>query len=106
MPTITFIQPNGEQKSVDAAVGDTVMDAAVNNDIEGIVASCGGSCSCSTCHVYVEGEWLGKTGKAHEAEVDTLEFGIDVRENSRLSCQIEITPELDGLLVRVVDEQA
>ena len=106
MPKIHFLQPNGDRKTVEIDVGTTVMDAAIAGDVVGIVASCGGSCSCSTCHVYVEGAWLEKTGKAHEAEVDTLEFGIDVRDNSRLSCQIEVTADLDGLEVQVVDEQA
>lgn len=106
MPKITYIEPSGERKTFEVPKGSTVMDGAIDNNVDGIIASCGGSCSCSTCHVYVAGEWIAKTGKAHLAEQDTLEFAIDVRENSRLSCQIEVTEELDGLVVQVVDEQA
>ncbi|REJ76465.1 MAG: 2Fe-2S ferredoxin [Acidobacteria bacterium] len=106
MAKITYIEPSGERKTIDVPPGSTVMDGAVDNNVDGIIASCGGSCSCSTCHVYVDEEWIGRTGRAHLAEQDTLEFAIDVRENSRLSCQIEVTDELDGLVVQVVDEQA
>jgi 2Fe-2S ferredoxin len=106
VPKITYIQPDGEEKTVDVPVGRTVMEGAIENDIDGIVAACGGSCSCSTCHVHVDEVWMDSVGPPHDAEQDTLEFAVDVDESSRLSCQIEVTRDLDGLIVRVADEQA
>ena len=106
MPKITYIDPDGGSRVLDAPVGDSVMECAVDNDVDGIVAACGGSCSCSTCHVYVDEAWVEAVGPRHEEEAFTLECGIDVRPNSRLSCQIEVTEELDGLVVHLPAEQA
>lgn len=105
MAKITFIQPDGTQQISDAEAGMTVMEAAKLADVAGIDAECGGSCACATCHVYVDEAWREKTGKAENMEEDMLDFAFDVREESRLSCQIRITPELDGLVVRVPAKQ-
>ena len=105
MPKITYIQPDGAQTSVDAAVGVTVMEAAKLNLVPGIEAECGGACACATCHVYVSDEWIEKTGKPSEMEEDMLDFAFDVRDTSRLSCQIKVSEELDGLIVTVPEKQ-
>lgn len=105
MAKITFIQPDGAQDVAEAEPGMTVMEAAKQSDVAGIDAECGGSCACATCHVYVDAAWREKVGKAANMEEDMLDFAFDVREESRLSCQIRITPELDGLVVRVPAKQ-
>jgi ferredoxin, 2Fe-2S len=102
---ITFIQPDGASQTVDAEPGVTVMEAAKLNDVAGIEAECGGACACATCHVYVDAAWTEKTGKPAEMEEDMLDFAFDVRPESRLSCQIKVTQELDGLVVRVPGKQ-
>jgi ferredoxin, 2Fe-2S len=105
MPKITYIQPDGTSKTVDVRAGTTVMEAAIDNDVAGIVAECGGACSCATCHVYVEPEWATQLPAADAQEDGMLECVIDRRPTSRLSCQIVLTGALDGLVVRVADEQ-
>ncbi|AMM86722.1 MULTISPECIES: 2Fe-2S iron-sulfur cluster-binding protein [Martelella] len=85
--------------------GSTVMENAVRNGVPGIVAECGGACACATCHVYVDEEWFEKVGEPEPMEEDMLDFAVDLRANSRLSCQINMRPEFDGLTVRVPDEQ-
>lgn len=105
MPKITYIEHGGKEHVVDADVGMTVMEAAVKNQVPGIEAECGGACSCATCHVYVRDEWKEKTGEPDEMEEDMLDFAFDVRPNSRLSCQIQITEDLDGLVVEVPEKQ-
>ena len=105
MAKITFIQDDGSQQTVDAEDGMTVMESAVKNMVPGIDADCGGACACATCHVYVEPDWLEKTGEREEMEEDMLDFAFDVRDNSRLSCQIKVSSELDGLTVRVPEKQ-
>src|SRR5262245_40011512 len=102
---ITFIQPDGASQTVDAEPGVTVMEAAKLNDVAGIEAECGGAWACATCHVYVDAAWTEKTGKPAEMEEDMLDFAFDVRPESRLSCQIKVTQELDGLVVRVPGKQ-
>jgi len=102
---ITFIQPDGASQVVDAEPGVTVMEAAKLNDVPGIEAECGGACACATCHVYVDAAWGEKTGKPAEMEEDMLDFAFDVRPESRLSCQIKVTSELDGLVLRVPGKQ-
>jgi 2Fe-2S ferredoxin len=106
MPKITFIDPAGTSRTVEAEVGSTVMEAAIKNGIPGIEAECGGACACATCHVYVEAEWQEATGEPSPMEEDMLDFGFDVRPNSRLSCQIKVSEELDGLVVRTPERQA
>jgi 2Fe-2S ferredoxin len=105
MPTINFIDPTGKTHTVEAAAGQTVMEVAIRNMVPGIVAECTGACSCATCHVYVDEEWRGIVGEASEMEQDMLDFAIDPRDNSRLSCQIRITDAMDGLTVRVPARQ-
>ena len=107
MTKITFIQPEGESQTVEAENGLTVMEAAKLNDVAGIEAECGGACACATCHVYVDESWRDKTGKPSEMEEDMLDFAPAMDpERSRLSCQIRVTAELDGLVVNVPAEQA
>lgn len=105
MAKITFIQPDGTSQVVEAQTGMTVMEAAKLNEIAGIEAECGGACACATCHVYVDPAWKKQTGSPSEMEEDMLDFAFDVREESRLSCQIKVTDELDGLVVRVPAKQ-
>jgi len=100
MPKITYISSSGEENTVEASVGMTVMRTAIANAVPGIDADCGGSCACATCHVYVDPAWEGKLKAPEGAEKDMLDFVLDRQPNSRLSCQIEVTPELDGLIVR------
>jgi 2Fe-2S ferredoxin len=105
MAKITFIQPDGTRQTVAAEPGITVMEAAKANLVPGIEAECGGACACATCHVYIEAEWRATTGAASEMEEDMLDFAFEVKEESRLSCQIKVRAELDGLVVRVPDKQ-
>ncbi len=105
MAKITFIEHNGTQHEVDAAPGMSVMEAAVKNMVPGIDADCGGACACATCHVYVEPDWLEAVGERSEMEEDMLDFAFDVRDSSRLSCQIKVSDDLDGLTVRVPEKQ-
>ena len=106
MVKIIYIDSDGTSRTVDAEVGATVMETAIKNGIPGIEAECGGACACATCHVYVEEDWRAKTGEASPMEEDMLDFGFDIRPNSRLSCQIKVTDELDGLTVRTPSRQA
>lgn len=100
MPKVTFITQDKAEVSIDDAVG-SLMEIALENDVEGIDGDCGGVCSCSTCHVYVAPDWLSKTGNATEAEDDILAYNDSRNERSRLGCQVELTEELDGLVVEV-----
>ncbi|GBU19272.1 MULTISPECIES: 2Fe-2S iron-sulfur cluster-binding protein [Methylobacterium] len=99
MPKITFIDHAGTARTVEGVVGATVMEAALRNNVPGIDAECGGACACATCHVYVDAAWIDRVGKAQDMEQDMLDFATDVRDTSRLSCQIRIEPEYDGLTV-------
>lgn len=105
MPKITFKQPDGTAQTVDAENGMTVMEAAKLQEIPGIEAECGGACACATCHVYIDDAWTEATGGPEEMEEDMLDFAFDVREQSRLSCQIKVTDKLDGLVVTVPPKQ-
>ncbi len=106
MPKITYTDKDGKSRTVDAETGSTVMETAIRNNVPGIEAECGGACACATCHVYVDEEWRAKVGEPSPMEEDMLDFGYDVRPNSRLSCQIKVTDELDGLKVTTPDKQA
>ena len=106
MPKITYIDSKGTPRIVEGEVGATVMETAIRNNVPEIEAECGGACSCATCHVYVSEEWRERTGEPSPMEEDMLDFGYDVRPNSRLSCQIKITEQLDGLTVTTPDRQA
>lgn len=105
MTKIVFIDHEGQETVVDAPNGETVMEAAINNDIEGIVAECGGACACATCHVYVDPEFKSVTGGASEMELAMLEFTDGANETSRLSCQIEVSDELEGLRITTPESQ-
>lgn len=105
MPKITYIEHDGKTHTVEAQNGTTVMENAVKNGIPGIVAECGGACSCATCHVHVGEEWMEKVGKPSPMEEDMLDFAFDVRPNSRLSCQIKMTDDLDGIVVHTPERQ-
>jgi 2Fe-2S ferredoxin len=99
MPKITYVDNSGEARTVEGELGSTVMETAIKNNVPGIEAECGGACACATCHVYVDDAWVEKTGGPSPMEEDMLDFAVDVRPTSRLSCQIKVTAELDGLTV-------
>jgi 2Fe-2S ferredoxin len=105
MPTITYIEFNGTEHVVHIAPGQSVMQGALNNDVRGIIGDCGGCCSCATCHVYVDPAWVDRVGEKGEVEAGLLEEVMDGQPNSRLSCQITLTDELDGLVVRLPARQ-
>ena len=105
MPKVTYTQPDGVSRVIEVRAGTTAMEAAVDNDVAGIVAECGGACSCATCHVYVDPAWAGKLPPPDRQESGMLECVLDRRDTSRLSCQIVLTPALDGLVLRVAAEQ-
>jgi 2Fe-2S ferredoxin len=105
MPKITYITPDETVYEVDAENGVTVMEAAIHNQVPGIEAECGGACACATCHVYIAENFTEVVGQPSPMEEDMLDFGYDVRSNSRLSCQIRVSDELDGMVVRVPERQ-
>ncbi len=105
MTKIIFIGANGERNEVDAENGATIMEVAIKNSIPGIIGECGGACTCATCHVYIDKDWLEKAGDPSVCEEDMLDFAFDVRDESRLSCQIKISDELDGIIVHVPERQ-
>ena len=105
MPKITYIEFNGNEHDIDVPNGLSVMEGAVRNLVPGIDAECGGACGCATCHVYVDPAWTDKTGSREAMEDSMLDFAEGVEENSRLSCQIKVTDELDGLVVRMPEHQ-
>ncbi|MBX6373793.1 MAG: 2Fe-2S iron-sulfur cluster binding domain-containing protein [Acetobacteraceae bacterium] len=106
MPRITFIQPDGAERTLDLPVGTTLMLGATQNGVRGIVAECGGCCSCATCHVYVDEDWADRLPPPESGE-DEMLFGTAAERlpNSRLSCQLTVTEDMDGLVVRVPDRQ-
>ena len=106
MVKITFIDTGGTARTVEGEVGATVMETAIKHGVPGIEAECGGACACSTCHVYIEEVWREKVGEPSPMEEDMLDFAFEVRPNSRLSCQIKMREELDGLTVRTPERQA
>jgi 2Fe-2S ferredoxin len=107
MPKVTYIEYGGREHCVDVPEGLSVMRGAVDNNIPGIDADCGGECACATCHVYVDGGWLATTGLPEEGsqEASMLSFAALAQPNSRLSCQIAVTEALDGLIVRMPEGQ-
>jgi 2Fe-2S ferredoxin len=106
MAKITFIDSGGTARTVASDPGSTVMEAAIRNGVPEIEAECGGACSCSTCHVYIDEAWQEKTGEPSPMEEDMLDFAFEVRPNSRLSCQIRVRDDLDGLVVKTPERQA
>ncbi len=106
MAKITYIEHNGTEHVVEVEPGLTVMEGARDNDIPGIEADCGGACACSTCHVYVVDEWVEKLPPKDDMESDMLDFAFEPDERtSRLTCQVRVTPEMDGLKVRMPSKQ-
>ena len=105
MTKIIFIDSQGEKKSIEVENGLTVMEGAVQNNIPGIDADCGGSMACATCHVYVKEDWFDKVNKKNEGEDDMLDQAYEPKKNSRLSCQIIVTDDLDGLVVDMPEKQ-
>ena len=106
MTKITFKDKLGDSKTIEVENGLTVMEGAIQNDIQGIDADCGGSMACATCHVYVEEKWFNKLPKAEEAEVDMIDMAYEPKKNSRLSCQLIVSEELDGLIVTTPSKQS
>jgi len=102
MVSITFIEPDDTQKTVQAEPGFSLMEVAVRNNIDGIAAECGGQCSCATCHVLIEGDFFDKVGAPVDDEEDMLDFSDNRQPNSRLGCQVEVTGDFDGMIVQVV----
>jgi len=105
MPKIKYIAADGTETVVEAKVGQSVMLTAINNNVPGIVAECGGACSCATCHVHVDPDWYDRLPPPEDMEKDMLEFALEPDETSRLSCQIKVTEELDGLTVHTPESQ-
>ncbi len=105
MAKLTYVAFDGTRFEVEAANGSTVMENAIRNDVPGIEAECGGACACATCHVYVDEAWTALVGEPQPMEEDMLDFAYDVRPNSRLSCQIKVRDELDGLVVAIPERQ-
>ena len=105
MPKITYIDSSGNQKTIDVANGLTVMEGAVQNNIPGIDADCGGGMACATCHVYVKEEWFNKLPKAEDGEQDMIDMAYEPKKNSRLSCQLIVSDELDGMVVTTPTKQ-
>ncbi len=105
MAKITFIQHNGKSQDIEATNGGTVMEAATKHNVPGIDADCGGACACATCHVYVDDAWLSKLNPMGSMEESMLDFADNVQPNSRLSCQIVVSEDLDGLVVTVPESQ-
>jgi 2Fe-2S ferredoxin len=106
MTKLTIVAFDGTRFDIEAESGSTVMENAVRNSVPGIEAECGGACACATCHVYVDDAWTDKVGPPAPMEEDMLDFAFEVKPTSRLSCQIKIKPELDGLVVNVPERQA
>lgn len=105
MVKIIFKQSDGSENPVEASEGLSIMEAAIKNDIDGIDADCGGGCSCATCHVYIDAKYQDITGKPSFAEEDMLDFAFDVRPESRLCCQIQVTSEMDNMIVNIPAKQ-
>ncbi|MCZ6604586.1 MAG: 2Fe-2S iron-sulfur cluster-binding protein [Alphaproteobacteria bacterium] len=105
MPRLTFIEPDGTRRSVDADNGLSIMETALKNGIKGILGECGGTCCCSTCHCYVPADWIDRLPPKSEDEADLLDFAWEPKETSRLTCQITVADEIDGLVLQVPEEQ-
>ena len=106
MAKIKYIDFQGNSKTIEIENGLTVMEGAIQNNIPGIDADCGGSMACATCHVYVEEKWFNKISKAEDAEVDMIDMAHELKKNSRLSCQLIVSDELEGLIVTTPEKQS
>lgn len=105
MAKVTYIEHNGREHVVEVPTGVSLMEGALQNGIPGIDGDCGGNAACATCHVYVEGDWLAKTGERTENEAAMLDLADGLAENSRLACQIAASPDLDGIVLRMPESQ-
>jgi len=105
MPKITYIEHGGKSHTIEVSNGLSVMEGAVQNNIPGIDADCGGSMACATCHVYVKEEWFNKLSKKEDGEEDMLDMAFEPKKNSRLSCQLMVSEQLDGLVVDLPEKQ-
>ncbi len=105
MPTLTFIEHNGTVHQVHAEVGQSVMQAATFGGVPGLPADCGGACACATCHTYVDAAWIERVGAAEGAEKDMLDYVPELRATSRLSCQIVVSAEMDGMTLQLPESQ-
>ena len=106
MPKITYIEHNGKSHTIEIPKELSVMEGALQNNIPGIDADCGGACACATCHVYVDEKWFGKLKKKDDAEQDMLDMAFEPNKFSRLSCQITVSDDLDGMVVKMPSKQA
>ena len=106
MPKITYIDSSGNKKTIEVSNGLSVMEGAVQNNLPGIDADCGGGMACATCHVYVKEDWFNKLNKIEDAEQDMIDMAFEPKTNSRLSCQIIVSDEIDGLEVNIPSKQA
>ena len=106
MPKITYIEHSGKSHTIEVADGQSLMEGAVQNNIPGIDAECGGSCACATCHVYVDEKWFNKLPNKENAEIDMLDMAFEPNKFSRLGCQITVTEELNGMVVKMPLKQA
>lgn len=105
MPNITYIQPDGVEKTVDVPLGQSLMEGAVRNDVKGIEAECGGACSCATCHAYIGQDWWDTVGEPGDEEADMLEFAYEPEKTSRLTCQVLVREDMEGLVLKVPEKQ-
>jgi len=105
MPKVTYIEFNGKQHEVNVENGLSIMEGAVQNGVPGIDADCGGACACATCHVYVKEEWLDKLPEQDDSEKDMLDFAFETKKNSRLSCQLILEDQHDGIIVNLPEKQ-
>jgi ferredoxin, 2Fe-2S len=101
MPIITYVQKSGERHEIDVPLGNSLMEGAIDNNIDGIIAECGGACACATCHAYIDDAWLSKLPELDVMEDGMLDSSNDRRQNSRLTCQLEVTENFDGMVVHV-----
>ncbi len=106
MPKVVFVSPNGARREIGIPEGWTLMEGAVQNNVQEVAAECGGGCACATCHVFIEPAWISKLPAPAAAEQDLLDCtAVPRQENSRLSCQVKLTPELEGLVVMLPERQ-
>ena len=105
MPKVIYIEHNGKEHVIEVEKGLSIMEGAIQNGVPGIDADCGGACACATCHVYVDERWIDKLEQQSESEKDMLDFAFEVKENSRLSCQITVSDELEGLVIQMPEKQ-
>ncbi len=105
MPILTFIEHDGTSHAVEAEVGQSIMQAALNAMVPGIQADCGGACSCATCHAFLEDDWMNAVPAAEDSELDMLEFAAERQETSRLTCQLTVQDSMDGMVLRLPESQ-